>query len=221
MPEDAFAVARNGLADAVAAAADRHGLGPLDPRVLRAIRAVPRHRFVPETLQQDAYRDRPLPIGAGQTVSQPFIVALMTHLLGLGDRAKVLEIGTGCGYQTAILAEIAAAIFSVETIPALQAGAAGRLAELGYRNIRLRLGDGWEGWPEAAPFDAILVTAAATRVPERLVAQLGDGGTMVLPVGPPGERQWLRRLRRTADGVVEEAEILPVAFVPLVETRAG
>ena len=216
MTEEDFVAARDRLVEAIAAAARRNGLGSLDPRVLQAMRAVPRHRFVPDGLQAEAYRDRPLPIGSGQTISQPFIVALMTHLLALTPKARVLEIGTGCGYQTAVLAEIADAVFTLEVIPELQEAAMRRLAGLGYRNIRGRLGDGWAGWPEEAPFDAIVVTAAAARVPDRLVEQLREGGRLVLPVGAPQEPQWLRRLQRTPEGL-SEADILPVRFVPMVE----
>ncbi|RME85036.1 MAG: protein-L-isoaspartate(D-aspartate) O-methyltransferase, partial [Caldilineae bacterium] len=149
-----------------------HWTDILDKDVLAAIERVPRHRFVPREYREYAYHDRPLSIGYGQTISQPYVVALMTELLGLTPQSKVLEIGTGSGYQTAILAELAAEVYSVEVIPELSQRAARTLRELGYQNVHLRVGDGWEGWPEHAPYDGIIVTAAAPDWPPRLVEQL-------------------------------------------------
>lgn len=157
--------------------------GISDPRVLAAMRKVPRHLFVDEALRDRAYGDHPLPIGEQQTISQPYIVALMTALLALEGPEKVLEVGTGSGYQTAILAELAREVFSVERLPGLAARAQALLERLGYTNVRIRVGDGTLGWPEEAPFDRVIVTAAAPEVPPRLFEQLADGGRMVLPLG--------------------------------------
>ncbi len=186
-----------------------------DPDVLAAIARVPRHRFVSADQQDYAYEDHPLPIGFGQTISQPFIVALMTQLLELTPQAKVLEVGAGSGYQTAILAEVCREVYTVELIPDLAQQAEERLRGLGYSNIQFRQGDGWEGWPEAAPFDGIIVTAAASSWPPPLVEQLAEGGRMVIPIGPAGWDQDLwqatkqeGRLRKRCRG--------PVRFVPLV-----
>ncbi len=183
-----------------------------DPRVLDAMRRVPRDRFVPQDLLQRAYDDRPLPIGYRQTISQPYVVAYMTQALQLAPDARVLEIGTGSGYQTAVLAELTAAVYSIEIVPPLAARAAAALAELGYDNVQVREGDGYAGWPEAAPFDAIMVTAAPDHVPQPLVDQLAVGGRMIVPVG--ANRQTLTVLTRTGAGVTEEAT-LPVIFVPM------
>lgn len=186
------------------------GIG--DPRVLDAMRRVPRHRFVPGDQRPHAYADRPLPIGHRQTISQPYIVAFMTEALQLAPDARVLEIGTGSGYQTAVLAELAAAVYSIEIVPPLAERAAAVLAETGYDNVRLREGDGYAGWPDEAPFDAIMVTAAPDHVPQPLVDQLAVGGRMIVPVG--AQRQTLTVLVRTDEGVTEEAT-LPVLFVPM------
>ena len=183
-----------------------------DPSVIEAMQRVLRHRFVPEDIRARAYDDRPLPIGYRQTISQPYIVAYMTQALRLAPGARVLEIGTGSGYQTAVLAELAGTVYSIEIVPPLAARAAATLAELGYDNLRLREGDGYAGWPEAAPFDAIMVTAAPDHVPQPLVDQLAVGGRMIIPVGD--RRQTLTVLTRTDDGVTEEA-VLPVLFVPM------
>ncbi len=188
--------------------------GVRDPRVLAALRRVPRHHFVPEELAALAYEDRPLPIGSGQTISQPYIVAVMTELLGATPGERVLEIGTGSGYQAAVLAELGARVFSIEIVPALAERARRLLAAEGYGQVVVVEGDGWLGLPEKAPFDRILVTAAPEHVPEALVAQLRVGGRMVLPVG--GEEQWLRVLEKTEDGIREQ-ELFPVRFVPMVE----
>ena len=183
-----------------------------DPRVIDVMRRVPRHRFVPEDIRPRAYDDRPLPIGYRQTISQPYVVAFMTQALQLAPDARVLEIGTGSGYQTAVLAELAGTVHSIEIVPPLAERAAATLAELGYDNVEVREGDGYAGWPEAAPFDAIMVTAAPDHVPQPLVDQLAVGGRMIIPVGE--DRQTLTVLTRTDDGVTEDA-VLPVLFVPM------
>lgn len=189
--------------------------GISDQRVLDALREVPRHIFVDEALASRAYENTALPIGHGQTISQPYIVALMAAALDLSQSDRVLEVGTGSGYQAAVLAELADAVASIEVIPELARHAAEVLREQGYGRIALRTGDGAQGWPERAPFDAIIVTAAARSVPPALVEQLASGGRMVIPVGEPGGEQALRLLTRTVDGGASERTILPVAFVPL------
>lgn len=186
-----------------------------DPDVLAAIARVPRHRFVAPDQQNYAYEDHPLPIGFGQTISQPFIVALMTQLLALTPQAKVLEIGAGSGYQTAILAELARQVYTVELIPELANEAEGRLQALGYTNIYFRLGDGWEGWAEAAPFDGIIVTAAAPAWPQPLIDQLAEGGRLVIPIGPAGWDQELWQATKL-EGKLRKRAIGQVRFVPLV-----
>ena len=186
--------------------------GVSDPRVLDAMRAVARHRFVDASLAAQAYSDQPLPIGNGQTISQPYIVAYMTELLKLPPGARVLEVGTGCGYQTAVLAEIAREVWSIEIVQALANRATQTLAELGYRNAHVRHGDGYGGWPEHAPFDGILVAAAPDHVPPALVAQLKVGGRLVIPVGRLDQE--MRVITRTVDGSREE-RLIPVRFVPL------
>ena len=186
-----------------------------DPRVLIAMGTVPRHRFVPGALASQAYGDHPLPIGGGQTISQPYIVALMTQWAEVAPGDKVLEVGTGSGYQAAVLAELTEKVFSIEIVPELARQAAARLTELGYGRVRVRCGDGYQGWPEEAPFDAILVTAAAPRVPPALAAQLKEGGRLVIPLGAPYGAQTLVRYRRVQGKLVEEAS-LAVRFVPLV-----
>ena len=185
--------------------------------VLRVMSVLPRHRFVPGSARAEAYGDFPLPIGRGQTISQPYMVALMTAELGLGGRAKVLEIGTGSGYQTAVLAELAGEVYTVELIPTLLERARGLLDELGYRNIRYRAADGTYGWPEEAPFDAILVAAAAPAVPSALTAQLGDNGVLVVPVGRSQAFQTLLTIRRRG-ARLEQHEGIGCRFVPLVST---
>lgn len=186
--------------------------GVRDARVLEAMRAVPRHRFVPPALQDQAYADTPLPIGLEQTISQPYIVAYMTEALRLPPGAAVLEIGTGSGYQAAVLAEVAREVYSIEIVPELAERSAQVLAELGYDNVHLRTGDGYQGWPEAAPFDGIIVTAAPDHVPPALVDQLAVGARLVIPVGRFS--QDMRIVTRTADGSVSETTI-PVRFVPM------
>ena len=188
--------------------------GITDERLLAAFRKVPRHRFVPPEFEAQAYTDHPLPIGAGQTISQPYMVALMTGRLGLQGHERVLEIGAGSGYQAAILAELTLEVFSVERVPDLLRAAAERLSALGCLNVHFTAGNGSLGWPQHAPYDAILVTAAAPDVPEPLLAQLADGGTMVLPIGPQ-EGQMLVEVRKR-HGIVTQREVAGCVFVPLV-----
>jgi protein-L-isoaspartate(D-aspartate) O-methyltransferase len=190
--------------------------GIRDERVLAAFAEVPREAFVPDDLRESAEGDHPLPIGFGQTISQPFVVAYMTERLRLSGGERVLEVGTGSGYQTAILARLAAEVFSIEILAELAARAREVLLDrLGLANVRLRTGDGALGWPEEAPFDRVMVTAAATEVPPALVAQLAPGGRMILPVGEALDAQMLRVVDRGNDGVTAETDLLPVRFVPL------
>jgi protein-L-isoaspartate(D-aspartate) O-methyltransferase len=186
--------------------------GVRDPKTLAAMRKVPRHLFVPAAVVGQAHDDHPLPIGQGQTISQPYIVAFMTEALGLRGGETVLEVGTGSGYQAAVLAEIAARVYSIEIVSALANEARARLTDMGYANVQVRAGDGYAGWPEAAPFDAIMVTAAAPRIPEPLKEQLRDGGRLVLPVGD--EYQELIVVTRRGPRF-EERRVLPVRFVPM------
>jgi protein-L-isoaspartate(D-aspartate) O-methyltransferase len=187
-----------------------------DVLVLQAMGTVPREEFVSEPLKEFAYEDSALPIEAGQTISQPYIVALSADLLNARPTDVVLEVGTGSGYQAAVLAEMVKQVYSIELIESLGKSAAAKLAELGYRNVEVRIGDGYAGWPEKAPFDGIVVTAAAPRVPAALLAQLKTGGRMVIPVGGEGQVQYLKVLVKRADGGYEETRVLPVRFVPLV-----
>ena len=193
------------------------GRDRLDTKVMDAMQRVHREDFVPENMRHASYHDRALPIACGQTISQPFIVALMTDLLELDRDSIVLEIGTGSGYQAAILSLLARKVYSVERIPELAQSAARTLAELGYDNVEVRCSDGYLGWPEQAPFDAIIVTAAAAEVPPALLEQLKPGGRMAIPVGMPGMHQDLLLLTRDARGDIETRKILGVAFVPMVE----
>jgi protein-L-isoaspartate(D-aspartate) O-methyltransferase len=195
------------------------GLEAPDPRVLEAMRRVPRDRFVPGTGAVHAWENRPLPIGYGQTISQPFIVALMTQLLNLEPDSRVLEIGTGSGYQAAVLAELAAEVFSIEVVPELALSAARRLKDLGYRNVKVRSGNGREGWPEAAPFDAVIVTAGAEDIPPALVEQLVPGGRLVIPMDSRWAGQDLVRAVRQNDGSLRRQTVLSVMFVPLIGTN--
>ena len=191
-------------------------MGIRDERVLWAVEQVPRQRFVPPALRVEADADRPLPIGHGQTISQPFVVAFMTAALQLAGTERVLEVGTGSGYQTALLALLAREVFSIEIVAELARGAAEVLqVELLLRNVHLRVGDGRQGWPEAAPFDRIIVTAAPASIPERLIEQLAPGGRMVIPVGADPEVQTLRLFQRVADGISAISDLLRVRFVPL------
>lgn len=189
--------------------------GVTDIRVLTAMERVPRDRFVDVGWVEEAYADKALPIACGQTISQPMVVAAMTQALEVGDRDKVLEIGTGSGYQTAILARLARRVYSVERHRDLHLEADRRFRELSLHNVMTKLSDGWKGWPEQAPFDRIIVTAAAPQVPQALVDQLAVGGIMVLPVGGEYETQMLTRLVRTPEGVFEDA-MFPVRFVPML-----
>jgi protein-L-isoaspartate(D-aspartate) O-methyltransferase len=192
------------------------GLPWMSDPVRRAMGRVERHRLVPGAEAARAYRNHPLSIGSGQTISQPYIVALSTDLLALKGGETVLDVGTGSGYQAAVLAEIAARVYSVEIIAPLAEQARKRLEELGYGNIEIRTGDGYRGWPEKAPFDAIVVAAAAPSVPQALLDQLKPGGRLVIPVGSDGEVQYLRLVTRRADGGFDDKRVLPVRFVPLV-----
>tara|TARA_R110002012_G_scaffold293568_2_gene489333 strand:- start:124 stop:768 length:645 start_codon:yes stop_codon:yes gene_type:complete len=192
--------------------------GIADSNVLGAIERVPREIFIPAPIKSFAYDNRALPIGAGQTISQPYIVAFMTQALNINDRCKVLEIGTGSGYQTAILARLARRIYTIERHPSLSEEAKERFKALDLHKVVTRVGDGSKGWPEQAPFDRIIVTAASENVPETLLDQLGEGGIMVVPIGPQDGTQHIHRFTRTADGIEDEC-LLPVRFVPLIESE--
>ncbi|MGE5338092.1 MAG: protein-L-isoaspartate(D-aspartate) O-methyltransferase [Gemmatimonadota bacterium] len=191
----------------------------LAANVIAALRKVPRHRFVPPELAGAAYENRPLPIGEGQTISQPFIVALMTDLAQPKKTDRVLEVGTGSGYQAAVLAECVDRVYTIEIVPALGRRAAALLRELGYANIETRIGDGYKGWPEAAPFDAIVVTAAPDHVPQPLIDQLRPGGRLVIPVGGQFAGQDLLVVEKSRDGRTLKRSALPVRFVPLTRER--
>jgi protein-L-isoaspartate(D-aspartate) O-methyltransferase len=213
------AAARAAMVATVEDHARASGMEPIAPEVLAVMRAVPRHLFIPATRRGEAYRDRPVPIGYGQTISQPFIVALMTDLIEPEPGDVVLEVGTGSGYQAAVLAPLVARVCTIEIIPELGETAAERLARLGYGNVEARVGDGYHGWPECGPFDGIVVTAAADHVPPPLVAQLKPGARMVIPVGSAFGIQHLTLVEKTAAGEVRARQLLPVSFVPL--TRGG
>jgi protein-L-isoaspartate(D-aspartate) O-methyltransferase len=189
--------------------------GVLDSRVLDAMRTVPRHEFVPRDQMHRAYEDRALPIGEGQTISQPYIVALMTELLDVQPGETVLEVGTGSGYQAAVAAELTDRVWTVEILPELAQRARGTLDRLGYARVQTRNADGYFGWPENGPYDGIIVTAAPDHIPAPLVQQLNEGGRMVIPIGPPGSYQTLWRLTKQQDKVVSE-NITGVVFVPLI-----
>jgi protein-L-isoaspartate(D-aspartate) O-methyltransferase len=190
--------------------------GIKDTRVLEAMRKVPRHLFVPAQVQDLAYADHPLPIGAGQTISQPYIVALMTELARVKPDDKVLEIGTGSGYQAAVLAVLVARVYTIEYIEQLATSARQRLKDLKYDNVEVKFGDGYQGWPEYQPFDAILVTAACEHVPQPLIDQLKPGGRLVVPVGAQSQPQTLQVLEKDARGRISQHEGIPVRFVPLL-----
>lgn len=187
----------------------------LSPRVTDAMQRVLRHAFVPERLRRFAYADRPLPIGYGQTISQPYMVAFMSDLLGLSDGDAVLEVGTGSGYHAAVLAEMGARVFTIEIIPELGRAAAQTLRRLGYEDVATRIADGYFGWAHHGPFDGIVVTAAATHIPPPLIQQLKPGGRMVIPVGPPFVVQQLMLVVKSEDGTVQTRQLFPVQFVPL------
>ncbi len=208
--EDHFAAARQQMVTEQLTAPGRN---ITNLRVLRAMRKVPRHEFVPEGLRAHAYADRPLPIGYDQTISQPFVVAFMTERLDPKSTDKVLEIGTGSGYQAAVLAELVAQVHTVEIVDELAKRAAADLQRLGYTNVSVRAGDGYKGWPEAAPFDAIIVTCAPEKVPRPLIEQLKEGGRMIIPIGPAHDQNLV--LLRKQGGKLERRAVLPVRFVPM------
>jgi protein-L-isoaspartate(D-aspartate) O-methyltransferase len=189
--------------------------GITDKRIIDAFLKVERHRFVPKRYIRNAYEDRPLPIGEDQTISQPYIVAFMTHALELSRTDKVLEIGTGSGYQAAILAELCDHVFTIEVIPSLGRKAEALLKELGYENVKVKIGDGYQGWNEHAPYDAIIVTCAPTHVPEPLKKQLKDGGRMIIPLGEAYHQELV--LLRKRGGQLKQERVLPVRFVPMVD----
>jgi protein-L-isoaspartate(D-aspartate) O-methyltransferase len=207
------------IEDDVRATAAYIGRARLDDRVMAAMARVPRHEFVPERVRRYAYENRPLPIGYGQTISQPYIVALMTDLLALGEDSVVLEIGTGSAYQAAVLAELVARVYTIEIVEPLGGAARRRLARLGYDNVEVRIGDGYDGWAEHAPFDAIMVTAAASHVPPPLLGQLKPGGRLVIPVGDRFFTQQLILIEKRDDGALTTTQVLPVRFVPLVRAE--
>jgi len=221
--QDRHAAPRKAMVDTIVAltreTAAETGRASLDSRVLTAMNKVPRHRFVPADQEPNAYANRPLPIGNGQTISQPFIVALMTDMLGLKATDRVLEIGTGCGYQAAVLAELAREVYTIEIVAPLAREAAARFAELGYRNVNASSGDGYRGWPAHAPFDAIIVTAAAPEVPPALIEQLKPGGKLVIPVGAQWSGQELRIIEKDQHGKTTTRNALAVRFVPLTREK--
>jgi protein-L-isoaspartate(D-aspartate) O-methyltransferase len=195
------------------------GRAQMDPKVLAAMQKVPRHRFVSESLQVEAYENRPLPIGFGQTISQPYIVAIMTELLEIKPGDKALEIGTGSGYQAAVLAELIPKVYSIEIIPQLGESAKKRLDQLGYATVKTKVADGFFGWEEAAPFDAIIITAAASYIPPPLIKQLKPGGRMLIPIGTPFSVQQLMLVTKDSEGKLTTRQILPVRFVPLERSK--
>ena len=213
---DAYAQARQRM---VAEQLAAPGRDITNARVLAVMGRIPRHEFVPERLRRDAYRDHPLPIGHGQTISQPYIVAFMTERLEPKPTDRVLEIGTGSGYQAAVLAELVAQVYTIEIVTELAQRATADLKRLGYTNVHVRAGDGYKGWVEAAPFDAIIVTCAPERVPQPLVDQLKDGGRMIIPIG----RIWNQELvlLRKRSGKLEQTAVLPVSFVPMTGEAEG
>jgi len=192
------------------------GRGVEDPLVLNAMKVVPRHLFVPIQYRQNAYEDHPLPIGKGQTISQPYIVAFMTAALHLKPKDRILEIGTGSGYQAAVLAEMGCDVYSVEIIASLGERAKKTLRRLGYKNVHIRIGDGYKGWPEKAPFDAVIVTCAPEEIPPALIQQLNEGGRLIIPVGESGSIQQLVLAVKEGDRLVSRS-VLPVRFVPMVK----
>jgi protein-L-isoaspartate(D-aspartate) O-methyltransferase len=219
--QDVFEIPRRMLLDDIAQLTRETrletGRAALSERTMAAMRKVPRHRFVLPGDERYAYDNRPLPIGHGQTISQPFIVALMTDLMDLKPSDRVLEIGTGCGYQAAVLSELAREVYTIEIVEPLGREAAQRLQALDYRNVVTKIGDGYQGWAEHAPFDAIMVTAAAHDVPQPLVDQLKPGGRLVIPVGTPWGGQTLLLIVKGQDGKLTRREVLAVRFVPLID----
>jgi protein-L-isoaspartate(D-aspartate) O-methyltransferase len=217
--QDAYDAPRRKMVEEIALmarqTAGETGRTAFSPRVMNAMAKVERHRFVAAGDEAHAYRNTPLAIGSGQTISQPYIVALMSDLMNINSGDKVLEIGTGSGYQAAVLAELSSTVYTIEIVEPLGRVAAQRLAAAGYRNVVTRIGDGYQGWPEAAPFDAIMVTAAASTVPPALIGQLKTGGKLVIPVGSQGWHQELLVLTRLPDGTAQTRRVLDVRFVPL------
>jgi protein-L-isoaspartate(D-aspartate) O-methyltransferase len=193
--------------------------GVRDPEVLRVLRTVPRHLFMPEEVRKLAYEDRPVRIGYGQTISQPYIVGFMTELLAPSHNHKVLEIGTGSGYQAAVLSALCKQVFSIEIVPELARSASATLTKLGYQNVTVRLGDGYQGWPEQAPFDRIVLTAAPPRIPQALLDELAPGGKLVAPVGDSLLGQELVVVDKAPDGQLKQRSVLPVMFVPMVHPQ--
>ncbi|HSO82443.1 protein-L-isoaspartate(D-aspartate) O-methyltransferase [Thiocapsa sp.] len=191
------------------------GFARLDPRVAEAMLRVPRHAFVPSAQRALAYANHPLPIGGGQTISQPYIVAIMSQLLDVGPGDRVFELGTGSGYQAAVLADMGVEVYSVEIVPELAERAVANLQAAGYPQVQVRAGDGWLGWPEAAPFDGIILTAAAPTIPEQLIAQLKPGGRLVMPIGERNGVQQLAIFDKEEDGGLRRRDLLPVRFVPV------
>lgn len=222
--QDAYARERKRMMDDITALTRETrletGRAALGDRVMAAMAKVPRHEFVPADQKRNAYANRPLPIGMGQTISQPFIVALMTDLMGVKPGDRVLEIGTGSGYQAAVLGELTGAVYTIEIVEPLGREAAERLNRLGYRNVVTKIGDGYQGWAEHAPFDAIMVTAAPRDVPQPLIDQLKPGGRLVVPVGGQGAGQALLVIEKHPDGRITRREVLGVRFVPLTD-KAG
>lgn len=221
--EARFAGQRERMVATIASMAGRdevRGMRQIDRAVLDAMRAVPRHRLVPAELQAYAYEDRPLPIGLDQTISQPFIVAVMTQVLAPQPEHVVLEVGTGSGYQAAILSRLVRRVYTIEIVPPLAKRAAAQLAELGYSNVVVRQGDGYAGWPEHAPFDRIIVTAGAERIPAPLLAQLKPGGRMVIPLGPSSDQQ-LVLVTKNKEGRITRRVLVPVRFVPFTREGGG
>ena len=221
--QDRHSAPRARMVAEIAAMARETGSATGRPRlseaVMKAMGRVPRHRFVPALQEVFAYENRPLPIGEGQTISQPFLVALMTDLLDPKPGDTVLEVGTGSGYQAAILAELVAKVYTIEIVEPLGRRAMQLLEQLGYRNVQARIGDGYNGWPEAAPFDSIVVTAAPAEVPKPLIDQLKPGGRMVIPAGGSHDRQDLLLVEKQPDGTATTKRTLPVRFVPLTRDR--
>jgi len=223
LAQDDYAAERAAMIDTIEAHAETMGEMPdeegVEQQVLDAMSEIPRHEFVPERRQDEAYADRPVPIGYGQTISQPFIVALMTDLLNVEADDKVLEVGTGSGYQAAVLSPLTDAVYTIEIIPELGETATDRLGRFGFDNVETRIGDGYYGWEAAAPFDGIVVTAAASHIPPPLVQQLAAGARMVIPVGDQFTVQQLMLVEKEDDGTVTTRQLMPVRFVPLTGTR--
>ncbi len=225
LAQEGYEAARRGMvaeiSSMVADTREYTGLADLDEQVMQAMATVPRHEFVPAPMRKFAYLNSPLPIGEGQTISQPYIVALMTHLMAVDETAVVLEVGTGSGYQAAVLSRLVRQVYSIEIIDSLSKRAKETLAGIGYDNVTLTVGDGYKGWQEHAPYDAIMVTAAPEQVPQPLIEQLKTGGHLVIPVGAQNRSQSLQVLEKQESGEVEIKDILPVGFVPLVSFPPG